>query len=184
MRYFIGFLVMVALIITLIVMLFNGGDKPAVPNTTKKLTDYANTDARVSMTIDGPINASSEHEQVRVTVDRNNVTYEHIKGYDGQVADTKIFENTENAYDVFLHALMHAGFTNGNNESALRDDRGYCPTGDRYIFELSENNDRLQRYWATSCGGVRTYDGALNLTLTLFKAQVPDYSGLTGNIQF
>ena len=183
MRYFIGFLVTIGLVIILIVLLFNGGKKSDVPNTTKQLIDYANTDAEVSMTIAGPINAVSQHQQLRVIVDRNNVTYQQIAGYDDEVTSTQIFANTESAYDAFLHALQHAGFTRGNNAKALKDDVGFCSTGQRYIFELTENDRSLQRYWATNCGGTKTYLGSLNLTLTLFQAQVPGYSNLTANTQ-
>lgn len=184
MRYFIGFLVTVGLIIVLIILLFSGGEKSKVPNTTKTLTDYASTDAQVSMTIAGPINAVSEHQELRVIVDRNNVTYQQIAGYDSEVVNTQIFTNTDSAYDAFLHALQHAGFTRGDNTPALRDDVGYCSTGQRYIFELDENDKNLQRYWASSCGKPKTYLGALNLTLTLFKAQVPGYENLTSSLQF
>lgn len=183
MRYFIGFLVTVIMIIVLVILLFGGGRKQEVSKTDKPLIDYASTDAQVSMTIAGPIVYNTNHVQVRVTVDRSNVTYEQIKGYDGQVINTQVFENTENAYDAFLHALQKAGYTRGNNAPALRDDLGYCPTGSRYIFELNENGDDLQRYWATSCGGTKTYLGSLNLTLTLFKAQVPGYDSLTSGLR-
>jgi hypothetical protein len=183
MRYFIGFLVTVGLIILLIVLLFHGGGKSKVPSTSKTLTSYASTNAQVSLTIDGPINATSLHEQIRITADNANVTYEHIKGYDGQVIDTQIFANTENSYDVFLHALLHAGFTKGDNAAALRDERGYCPTGDRYIFELKQDNHSLERYWATTCGKPKTYLGAVDLTVRLFQAQVPGYENLTQGIE-
>jgi hypothetical protein len=181
MRYFIGFIVTVILIITLVVLLFNGGKKD-VSKTNKPLIDYASTDAEVRMTIAGPIVYNTDHTEVRVIVDRNNVTYEQVKGYDGQVVDTKLFENTQNAYDAFLHALQHAGFTQGNNAAALRDDVGFCSTGSRYIFELNDGGDELQRYWASSCGGTKTYLGSLNLTLTLFQAQVPGYTELTSGL--
>jgi hypothetical protein len=183
MRYFIGFLVTIGLIIILIILLFTGGGKSKVPSTTKTLDSYASTDAQVGLTIDGPINAISEHEQVRITVDRSNVIYEHIKGYDGQVVDTQIFANSENSYNVFLHALLHAGFTRGDNTPALRDERGYCATSNRYIFELKQGNDNLERYWATDCGNPKTYLGLLNLTITLFQAQVPAYENLTESLQ-
>jgi hypothetical protein len=178
MRYFIGFLVTVLLIITLIVLLFNGGGKQNVKTTKKSLTSYASTDAEVSMTIAGPIVYNTDHSEVRVTVGRDNVTFQQIKGYDGQVVNTQIFENTQNSYDAFLHALQHAGFTRGDNNPALKNDVGYCSTGQRYIFQMNQDGEELQRYWASGCGGTKTYLGAINLTLTLFQAQVPDYSDL------
>ena len=183
MRYFIGFMVTIGLIILLIVLLFHGGGKPKITSTAKTLTSYASTDAQVSMTIDGPVNAASQHQQIRITVDRDNVTYQHILGYDNNVVDTQIFANTENSYNVFLHALKHAGFTKGDNSAALRDELGYCPTGNRYIFELDQDNNNLERYWSTSCGSPKTYLGAVGLTINLFQAQVPNYSDVTDNVQ-
>ena len=47
------------------------------------------------------------------------------------------------------------------------------PLGDRYVFELSQNGQNIQRYWTTSCGTPKSYLGAQTLTISLFKAQVP-----------
>lgn len=182
MRYFIGLIVTLGLIILLIILLVSGGKGPV--HKPKRVTDYANTDAQMVMTIDGPVNADSLHEQVRVTVDGTDVTYEHIKGYQGDVVGTKIFANNDSAYDTFLHALFHAGYDRGNNDLVLKDDRGWCATGERYIFEIVQNGKTLQRYWNTSCNNTKTYLGNTDLTLTLFKAQVPGYDDLTSNIQF
>lgn len=182
MRYFIGFLVALGLIILIIVLLINGGGKSKAPSTSRKLTSYATTDAQVSMTIDGPVNAVSLHQQVRITVDRDDVTYQQITGYDGEVVNTRIFANTQSAYNVFLNALARAGFTSGNNNPDLRNELGRCPLGSRYIFELNQDDKNLQRYWSTSCGGIKTYLGSTSLTLTLFKAQVPGYQSLTSGL--
>lgn len=181
MRYFIGFLVMIGLIILLVVLLVGGNGKPK--NAPKSLVSYANTSAQVRMTIDGPVNAVSEHEQVRITVDKNNVTYEQLKGYDGDVVNSQIFANTESAYDVFLHALQHAGYTHGDNNPDLKDERGYCPLNDRYIYEIIQDGNTIQRYWTSNCGSPKTYLGNRNLTNTLFERQVPGYTSLTSGLQ-
>jgi len=83
-----------------------------------------------------------------------------------------------------LLALAHAGFTIGNAAPSVSDERGYCALGDRYVFELRQDNKDLERYWATSCGSPKTYQGVLNLTLELFQAQVPQYANLTQNLRF
>ena len=181
MRYFIGLIITAGLLIALIVLLMTGGSKPKEVHQ-KLLTDYASTDAQAIMTIDGPVNAESLHEQVRITVDSTNVTYEHIKGYQGDVVSTKVFANNQDAYDVFLHALLHAGYALGDKNSALRDERGYCATGDRFIFELKQGGDILQRYWSSSCNGTHTYLGNTELTTTLFEAQIPGYTDLTADV--
>ena len=182
MRYFIGFLITIGLLILLIMLLFRGGgDKPKVPTTTKTLDSYASTAAETILTTDGPVNANSIHKQVRITVSRDQVRYEQLKGYDGEITSTKTYDNTENAYKTFLLALAHAGFTNGETDPALKDERGYCPTGSRYIMELTNDGKTLERYWASSCGKPKTYLGEVNLTLTLFRAQVPEYNTLASD---
>ncbi len=182
MRYFIGLLVAIGLIILIIILLLSDGKKPNTSVASKSLVDYASTDAQVRLTIDGPINADSEHNQVLITVDSSNVTYQHVVGYQGNAVDTQLFANNQNAYSAFLNALLHAGFTLGNN-SAPKDGTGYCALGDLYTFELIQDGKTLQKYWNTSCNNTKSYLGATDLTLTLFQNQVPGYSDLIQNIQ-
>lgn len=184
MRYFLAFLVTLALILSLFFLLFHGGSKPKIPLTTKTLGSYASTDAEVIMTIDGPVNADQNHQMVRVTVNRDDVMFEQIQGYQNTVVNLQNFANNQYAYVNFLLALAHASFTNGDANPNHSDERGYCPLGDRYIFELRQDNKDLERYWATSCGSPKTYLGAFNLTVSLFQAQVPQYSDLTQNVHF
>ncbi len=183
MRYFLGFFATILLIFLLIFLLFSGDKKPKAP-TGKTLDSYAATDAEVRLTTDGPVNAEEQHKQVRISVNRQNVTFEHIGGYNGNIVKRQQFNNTENAYTAFLLSLAHAGFTRTETkpDPALRDERGYCPEGDRYVFELVQNDKDVLRSWATSCDKPKTYLGAVGLTLDLFQAQVPNYSDLTQDI--
>ena len=92
---------------------------------------------------------------------------------------------TESAYSVFLHSLQHAGYTLGNDDSSVKDERGYCPLGTRYVFEVIDGSGAdIERFWATSCGsGVpSTFKGKTPASLQLFKLQVPDYGHLTANL--
>lgn len=181
MRYFIGFFITIGLIIMLIVLIFSGGSKPktAIP---KPLSSYSNTGAEVSMTIDGPVNAEQDHQQIRVTVSSNSVTYEEVSGYDGEVTERQTYHNTEAAYVTFLRSLSIAGFTKGDTSTELSDERGRCPLGNRYIFELNQAGHSLERYWTTTCGGSKTFLGNQAVTSQLFKAQVPKYNSLSDNI--
>ena len=182
-RYFLAFLATFGLILLLLVLLFHGGSKPKTP-TGRTLSSYASTDAVVRMTIDGPINADQNHQAVRVTVGRDDVTFEQIQGYQGNVVNEQTFSNNEPAYENFLLALAHAGYTQGNKSSALKDERGYCPLGDRYVFELTQEDQEIERYWATGCGSPKTYLGVLSLTIQLFENQVPGYTDLTQHVAF
>lgn len=180
MRYFIGFVIAIGLIVLIIILIFSGGGPTKTP---RSLTSYANTDAIARLTVDGPINASQNHQQLQISVDRNTVTYQQMQGYDGKVVNLQTYANGFNAYDAFLHALARVGFASGNSDPKLSDEKGYCPLGSRYIFELMQDGKDVERYWATSCGsGAHTYGGNVALTLSMFKAQVPDYNSLTSQL--
>jgi hypothetical protein len=187
MKYFVGFLVSIGLIIVILIMLLSGGGgKNSVPKTSKPLESYSSTDAQVSILIDGPINSDKIHQQVRITVDNTEVTYQHLTGFDGNVVDQQTFANNQAAYGSFLHALALTGFTQGDRDPAHADYRGYCPLGQRYVFDLTEDSNRLLRFWATNCDKnvPKTYGGDSQLALTLFQKQVPDYDTLTQNISW
>lgn len=185
MRYFLAFLAAIGLLIILIIVLVSGGGGGGgskVPTTKKPLTSYATADSQVRLTIDGPINAQQEHKQIVITVGQSQTNYQQVTGYDGAVVKQQAFANTASGYSVFLHALQHAGFTRGDTAPELKDERGYCPQNNRYIFELIQNDKDVQRFWATDCGKPKTYLGGLGLTLSLFKAQVPGYTSLTQGV--
>jgi hypothetical protein len=181
MRYFIGFMVTIFLLILIIFLIVTGGSKtPKV--TARQLDSYATTSAIASMSIAGPITAQSTHNEVLISVGRDQVTYEQISGYDNNVVLTKTYENTEASYYAFLRALNTAGFTKGDRAKAVANEQGICPLGQRYVFALDQDGTQLQRFWSTNCGS-HTYGGNTSTTLTLFQAQVPDYNTLTQNVQ-
>jgi hypothetical protein len=186
MRYILWFLAVIGLIIILIILLFGHGVKStkSASITPQELLSYSsNSNSEVRATIDGPINANQDHQSVQITVNQNDVTYDQLTGYEGQVVNQQTFSSNQPAYAVFLHALNVAGYTEGNSSSSLSDERGYCATGERYIFEVINNGKDVSRFWSTSCGNPRSYNGSLDLTLTLFENQVPNFGTLTQNLQ-
>jgi len=185
MRYFIGFLVTIGLIVLLIVLLFHGGNSGKVPQTKVPLIDYASTDTVVRETTDEIINAPDNHRTIEITVGRDNTTLNVIKGYDGESTKNLSYPMTQAGYAVFLKALQHAGFTLGNDDTKLQDERGYCPMGKRYIFEVIQGGDSIQRYWTTTCGGSvpSTFKGNTETILDLFQNQVPDYQKQVSNTE-
>lgn len=177
MRYFVGFLITIGLVILLIILLVGGGSNK-IPTTNKPLSSYASTDAQAIMTIDGPVNANQDHIELRITVGRDQVSYEKMSGYDGNVVDSKLFTNSQSAYTEFLLALAHAGFTRGSRDKTLADDRGYCPLENRYIFELNQDGQQIERYWTSDCNTPKTYLGNRSLTITLFEKQIPGFEDI------
>ncbi|HSW37609.1 MAG TPA: hypothetical protein VLG37_04560 [Candidatus Saccharimonadales bacterium] len=180
MRYLAGFLLTLGLLILLIVLIFNHGGGNKVPVTQKPLVSYANTDTITRLTIDGAIVAPENHRQVQIEVGRNATTFEILQGYDGNVINKQIYPMTLSAYTNFLFALQHSGYTLGTTESKLKDERGYCPDGRRYIYEIEDAaGKKIEHFWSTSCGGLATFKGKSSLVLDLFHAQVPNYDQLT-----
>ena len=178
MRYFIGFLITIGLIVLLIVLLFGGGGK--APVTKAPLISYANTDTVVRETIDEQVNDVDHHRQIQITVGRDSTDFELHKGYDGETLKSQSYPMTATSYASFLRSLQHAGFTNGKDSKDLKDERGYCPLGKRYIFEVIQGSSDLERYWATSCNNApKTFNGKTPTILSLFRLQVPDYNKLT-----
>lgn len=173
-RYYFWLLMVIGLIIILIILLIPGGKKNLKPT----LSSYASTDATASLTIDGPIIYNTDHQSIKITVGRDQVTYQQFNGYDGQLKMLQTYANTESAYSAFLHSLAGAGFTKGSVDNSSSDGLGFCPTGDRYIFQLNNDGSTLLNFWDTNCSAPKTYGGNLSLTLTLFRVQVPNYNDL------
>lgn len=185
MKYFIGYMVTIGLLILLIVFLIKSGGNNAPAVQAKTLDSYATSDAEVSYLNSGPINAESLHREIKITVDNDYVTYQEIAGYNGHVIRTKRFSNNVNAYSNFLAALGRAGFAKGAKTETTQTEKGACSLGNRYVFEMTQGTDQIQRNWTTNCGsGGGTFKGDISTTITLFEAQVPDYNTLSSQIVF
>jgi hypothetical protein len=183
MRYIIGFLIGIGLIILLFVMIFRGGSTPApAPNSTAKMVDYANTSTIMRLVDDYPVTADQVHHQVETIVGRDQTTLNVEQGYQGEVIRSQSYANNPTAYASFLRALQLAGYTNGSDSQDLRDERGQCATGHRYIFEIKDGNRIVQRFWSTSCGNIGSSKGKSGVIRELFRRQVPDYNKLTSGL--
>jgi len=174
MRYFFGFLAAVALIIVVFILIvrgFGGGERAPEIN----LVDYAKTETVMRMTVQGRVNANQDHRYLVVTVGRSSNTINLHQGYDGQIIQTRNYESNEDAYATFLRALQLQGYTEGDPDPEKEDSRGFCPTGNVYIFEIMTGSAPVQHFWTSSCGD-GTFGGNTSLVRTLFRTQIPDYS--------
>ena len=182
MRYIIGLLITIGLLILLIMLIITSGHRKSSTPTPKPLSSYSTTDAQTRMIIDGPINAEQTHEQIQIIVGQDAVVYEQIQGYNGTVVNSQTYANTQSSYYNFLRALEVASFTTGNHDPHLTNNTGFCPLGNRYNFQIIQDNSYVQNLWATTCTGDKTYGGKVSLTVTLFEAQVPNFQDLTQNL--
>ena len=179
-RYFVGLGLVIILLFVVIALIMRSGGDSKVPETKRELTSYVDdTNFSVSQTIIGPITATQNHNQVQITVTNTGSSIEVSQGYDGNVIASNNYPLSTNGFSEFLNALDRAGFTKGETAKDLQNDKGFCPTGQRFIFEIHDGANLLQRFWQTSCGGTKSYRGNFALTNTLFQAQIPDYDSLT-----
>lgn len=181
-RFLIGAILTIILLIVLIVVAI--GHKSTNLINQKPMASYANNStAQVSMLIDGPVSAPSQHNQVQEIVSNSQATINIIQGYNDRIINTQNYPFSDAGFHVFLRSLEFAGFNKGTNNPSLSQASGYCPTGDRYIFTFKVNGKQVQRYWTTNCSGLpHTFNGNLSLTTQLFQSLVPNYANLTQNL--
>lgn len=175
MKYFLGFLASIGLIVLTVILIVRGfSGHHSSKNAPAPLLDYANTSVEMQYTIDGPVNADQTHKALRITVGQDSTKIEDLSGYSQTVADSKMYENNQDSYAAFLRALDIAGYTKGNTAGNQKDERGYCPTGYRYSLDIVDGSDVKQHFWAGSCTS-GTFKGNVNQVINLFQAQIPDY---------
>jgi hypothetical protein len=182
MRYFFGFLIAIGLIVLVFFLVLRGFSGSSTPKNQTQLTDYANTNTVMSLTIDGPTSADQTHESINITVGESETVINIMQGYQGSVTSSKTYGNNSTSYGQFLSALQVAGFQKGNTDPTKRDERGFCPTGNRYIYQIEQGNSNSERFWSTSCGSGGTFKGSASIVRQLFIKQVPDYDQLTAGL--
>lgn len=173
---------LIIVVIVLFVRLFSGGGA-----TTAKQIDlagYSNTAATVTLLVDSTTNIDQDHRQVKITITQTQNELDVLQGYEGNVISSRTYPNNSAAFGTFLQTLKLQNFAKGNSASDLKDYRGYCPTGERYVFTFNDGSKNLFSYWATSCSGQGTYKGSKAGVLGQFRRQIPehDFDMLTGPI--
>lgn len=177
MKYFLGFLVAIGLIILVVILIIRaiggGGGETEAPKAV--LSDHANTATVVRLSIDDRVEANESHHSVRITIGRDQRSVEVIRGYEEEVIVSQDFDNNLESYTVFLRALQFQGYTNGDTDKNKADERGLCPTNKRYIYEIiNPGGNTEQRFWNSECK-VGTFKGNGSVIRNLFRAQIPDY---------
>lgn len=186
MRYFIGFLIILGLIILgiiLFIRLLFGGSEPQ-PKDTEALTSYARTSTIMQLEIGGPITADQDFRRVQIDVGTNGNEIRIYKGYQNEVIRRENFYGSAESYANFLRAIDLLGYTNGDASEELADERGYCPDGQRYVFSIIDGSETKQRFWSTSCGKQGSFKGSDGAITELFENQIPGYSEITDDLDF
>jgi hypothetical protein len=176
MRYILGILATLGLIILVLILLFRGGGNPSQTPKTLRLADYANSsDSGAHLLLGRPIIYNGLYEEVGIDVERDEVTFTLYRGFEGDIAKQSTYPNNESAYTSFLKGLQELGFTKGNTDEALQNVQGRCPNGSRNTYTFNDGSDELMHFWSTTCN-TKTFEGSINGVTTMFRAQVPDYN--------
>lgn len=185
MKYLIGLVVTILVILFIIVRLLGGGGGDEQPTIPRQLADYGATSTTMRYVIDTAITAPENHRRVEIIVGRDDAVINVQKGYDGEIIRSRSYDMSASAYTNFLFALDRtAGYTEGNDDSNVRDERGYCATGNRYSYDIIDGSGTvLQHYWSTSCKQ-RTFRGDSRAVMRLFEDQIPDFDELTQDVDF
>lgn len=182
MRYLMGLLGVVGLVIVVVILIIRGLGGDDAAKAGPSLTAYADSNTVMRFTIEGPINADTVHQALRITVGRDESKAEILQGYRDTIANTISCSSNSEAYGVFLRALDILNFNKGNDDSKLQDERGFCPDGSLFLLEIHEGSRQIQRYWETSCGE-GNFGGDLPALEELFKAQIPDLGNFTRDVE-
>lgn len=183
-RYFLVTLAVILLLITGIVFIVRSGSSNSgvVPNTGTKLDDYtSNTNAEIRYTIEGPINAAENHRSIAMRVSPTIRQIDIIRGYQGEVINTKSYDNNQGAYSDFLDALTRVGFTNERRLASGVNATAVCPLGNRTHYQVVDAGKDVMNLWSASCTE-GSFAGNISQTTSLFQAQFPDYSKITSGV--
>lgn len=146
------------------------------------LAASADTALVTRITTSGEIKNKEDYNSIRISISRSKRTLEILKGYDNVPVEVVRFDNSQAAFESFLLALELRNFTE-SKEGAGNDERGYCATGTRTVYEVIGNTDYQQRLWSGSCNKkIGTFNGDSKEVKSLFQAQIPDYSSLVRGV--
>ncbi len=182
---FLAIIIGLVLIVMLITRLGNPKKSPSKPAPVVKplkLADYSSRDSKVILIIDGRLNGDDVHRAIRISVSRGQRQLEVIQGYQGYVIKSYSFDNNLDAYKQFINALDYSGFAK-EKTATIKDPAGMCPNGNRYVYELLDNNDQKMYRWGASCSGMGNSGGNHPNILSLFKKQITDYDNLVRNVE-
>lgn len=181
MKYFLGVIGVFLVLIIAIVLIFGGTSKRA-DKEQLIISKQARAGVSAVLTVQGQLVGENQRRAVRIVINQNERRLEILSGYEQSVERSNTFPNTTPAFEYFLAALERAGFDKKQPNTIL-DERGVCPLGRRYFYELREYSQELLKSWNTSCGSnIGDFGGRGQLIRTLFQKQFDDYSGLTRDV--
>jgi hypothetical protein len=160
----------------------NSGTSQTTGPGAVKMSNFKNQNAIVSLTTVGQMVGDSERRSIRVSVTPTERRIEILSGYDQNVTSSQSYENINAGYEAFLSAMDVAGFTK-SKKPAIVDQKGVCPTGRQYVYDVASGGGHPVHLWGTSCATAQgTFAGASETIQQVFRAQIPDYAKQTASV--
>lgn len=183
-KYVIGAISTILLLVLVFVFVVNRGDDQSSTNAPKilKLVDYAERDSSVSLHTDGRLVGEEDRRSIRVTVSANERRLEILSGYNGAVINSQSFPNTQEAYKAFLSGLSGQGFMNAK-KTDVTDPQSVCTNGRHYYFTVLESGEKKSDLWSVSCDKTGTFNGSTKTVRDLFQRQIPEYDQLVQGVK-
>ena len=175
MKYVFGVLGVIFVVILVVVLITRGGDRaPEEPPVV--VSEEAREGVSAVYTEKGVITGEDRRRSIRIIVNQDERRLEILTGYGDAIERAQTYPNTHSAFEAFLIALDSEGFDREQLEPIGIDERGACPLGRTYIYELIEFSQPLIDLWGTSCGTkIGTFAGDKAAIRKLFQLQIPDY---------
>jgi len=185
MRYIFGILGVIFVAILAIILISSRGDRPQDQSGSQKIvvSEQNNEHTSVRLTNQGRLVGEDQRRAIRVTVNETERKLEILTGYEETVERSTSYPNTPTAYETFLVALDKAGFSR-ERATVNTDERGACPLGRRYIYELMDSGEAKIHLWDTTCGSkIGTFAGDESTIRRIFQQQIPDYLAQTKGVK-
>ncbi|MBA3758789.1 hypothetical protein H0X10_04145 [Candidatus Saccharibacteria bacterium] len=187
MRYIFAVFGVLIIMIFAVILIVRRNPAPVPASQTGKkqvvLGEYENKPVTAQYIRRGEITADEERNAIRVSVSNQERVIEILQGYNETVTKRQTYANNAKAFAIFLSALDSAGFAR-EKETTITDERGICPTGNRFVYKLQDGTEQILRFWATSCSTKQgSFGGNSVLVRSLFEKQIPDYSTVVRDVK-
>lgn len=191
MRQFLVVLAIIAFVIFGGLIIFaipwgGSNDKKQEAKQTE-LTEFADSGASAQLHIRGRVVSNKEHQELTISVNRDEVVATLFKGYDFTEVKSVRNSNNQESYKVFLSALYNAGFTLRQKPRQGISIPGLCSSGKLYDYSLINvtTDGAPKPAWATSCSKKDgDFAGSIGGVNKLFEDQVVEYDELTLRTEF
>lgn len=178
MKYVLGVLGVIFVVILVVALITRGGGSNRPIPKKLVVAEEAREGVSAVFTTQGRVVGEDQRRAVRIIINQNERRLEVLTGYGEAVEKAHSFSNTHAAFETFLVSLDYAGFDNAQQPLA-EDERGVCPLGRRYIYELREHSQNLLELWGTSCSSKQgSFAGNTTTVQKLFEQQIPEYRNL------